>query len=289
MRRLVDLHTHSFASDGMDSPAELVARAKAAGLAAVAVTDHDTVSGLDEACAAGNGLDIEVIRGVELAVSSPRGEIHLLGLWLPEKTPHLAPALEAVRDNRETRNRLMLEKLRKSGINLEYDEVLALAGGESVGRLHIARLLAARGFCRSVKEAFATLVGDHGRMHIPRVLPTPEQGMAMLRAEGAVTVFAHPMLLRPPPDWLEKMTGELAAMGLDAVEAYHPEQDAADTARCVNLAGRHGLALSGGSDYHGKAKPDVALGRGRGNLSIPYALLETLRERRNASTPEDTP
>ncbi len=278
MQRLIDLHTHTTASDGTDSPAGLVAKAKAANLAAIAVTDHDTVSGLASARAAGTELGLEVVPGVELAVSSPYGEIHLLGLWLPEETPRLAPALEAVRNERDKRNRLMLAKLRENGIDINYDELQALAGCESAGRLHMARLLVAKGFCRSAQEAFSTLLGEKGRMHVPRVLPTPQEGMQMLRAEGAVTVFAHPMLLKAPQDWLQKTAGELAGMGLDAVEAYHPEHNAAGTRFCEKMAKRYGLALSGGSDYHGGAKPDVALGYGKGNLRVPYDLLEKLRD-----------
>ncbi len=280
MQRLVDLHAHTFASDGTDSPAELVAKAKAAGLAGIAVTDHDTISGLAAARAAGDAQGLEVVPGVELAVSSPYGEIHLLGLWLPCATPHLAPALEAVRAAREARNRLMLEKLRKNGINVGYDEILAFAGGESVGRLHIARLLTAKGYCRSPQEAFASLLGEKGRMHVPRALPTPEEGMRMLKADGAVTVFAHPMLVKAPRDWLKKTAEELRDMGLDGIEAYHPEHNPSGERFCEQLARRCGLALSGGSDYHGEAKPDVKLGTGRGNLRVPYALLQGLRERK---------
>jgi predicted metal-dependent phosphoesterase TrpH len=280
MRCLVDLHTHSSASDGTDSPEELAAGAMAAGLAAIALTDHDTLSGLAAARAAGAAQGLEVIPGVELAVSSPYGEIHLLGLWLPPETPRLAKALEAVRAAREVRNRLLLEKLRAGGIAVSYEELLAFAGGESVGRPHIARLLTARGCCRSPQEAFASLLGEKGRLHVPRALPTPEEGLRMLKDEGAVTVFAHPMLLKAPQDWLKKITGDLRDMGLDAVEAYHPEHTPAGEHFCEQLARRYGLALSGGSDYHGKAKPDVALGRGRGKLRVPYALLRGLRERK---------
>ncbi len=280
MEAMVDLHTHTSASDGADSPAELVAKAKAAGLAAIAVTDHDTVSGLDEACAAGDELGLEVIRGVELAVSSPYGEIHLLGLWLPHDLPFLGPALEAVRAEREIRNRHMIANLCNAGIVVSYDELLQVAQGESVGRLHLARLLVAKGYCRSPQDAFATLLGEKGRAHIARALPTPEEGMHMLRAEGAVTVLAHPMLLEATSDQLARVVAELAGMGLDAIEAYHSEHNSPGVRRCISLASRHKLALSGGSDYHGKAKPDVALGKGRGKLRVPYALLETLRARR---------
>ncbi len=277
MSRLVDLHTHSNASDGTDSPSGLVAKAAAAGLAAVALTDHDTVSGLDEAVEAGRRHPLEAIRGCEIAVATPHGEAHILGLWLPPDLPVLAPALEKLRRSREGRNRLVVEKLAASGLPVTYEEVKALSGGESVGRLHIARLLVQKGVAKSTQEAFATLLGDGKPMHVPRALPTPAQGLSWLRAEGATTVFAHPMLLGAPPEWLEDFTADLARQGLDALEAYHSDHTPEAVRRCVDLAARHALALSGGSDYHGEARNGVTLGRGRGGLRLPASIMDKLK------------
>ena len=284
MPLFVDLHTHSTASDGTDSPTALVDKAAGFGLAAVALTDHDTVSGLDEAAEAGKKHAIEVVRGCEIAVNTPHGEAHILGLWLPENLPTLGPALENIRRSRQQRNRLMIDKLSAAGLPVSHEELQSIAGGESVGRLHIARLLVKKKLVRSLPEVFATLLGKEQPMYVPRELPSPEQGLAMLQAEGATTVFAHPMLLRAPEDWLDDFTADLARLGLDALEAYHADHAPEAIRRSLDLAERHGLALSGGSDYHGEARAGVRPGRGRGGLRVPVAIMEklkTLRRKKN--------
>lgn len=277
MTRRIDLHTHSNASDGTDSPRELIRRAKKLDLAAVALTDHDTLSGLDEAAEAGEEFGIELVRGVEVAAHTPHGEAHFLGLWLPSSAPGLEKALGDIRNGRALRNKRMLRKLAEGGMPLSMDDVLAEARGETVARPHIARALVKRGYVSSVQEVFATLLGENMPMYVPRAIPSPKDALAMLRAEGALTVFAHPMLLDAPLDWLDAFTAQLAEAGLDAIEAWHSEHDAAGVRFCVDLAARHGLALSGGSDYHGSCKPHVRLGSGRGNIRIPWSVLETLR------------
>lgn len=276
MNRRVDLHTHSDASDGTDSPAVLVRKAARAGLAAVALTDHDTVSGLDEACREGERIGMIVVRGCELAVSSPYGEVHLLGLWLPENMPRLVPFLERLRQARDARNHEMVEAFRRAGFDVTCPELLATARGESVGRPHMARLLVAKGICPSVREAFNRFLADGRAMYVPRVLPPPEEGLAVLREEGAVTVFAHPMLLKIPRGGMEKLVGSLAANGLDAIETLHSEHDANAVRYAQSLARRYKLAESGGSDYHGRVQPDVALGAGKGDLHVPFSLYENL-------------
>ena len=248
--RFVDLHTHTTASDGTDAPRDLIRRAASLKLAAVAVTYHDTVSGLDEAEAAGREYGVEIIRGCELGVQEQYGEIHLLGLWLPRHSAPLDAELARLRGHREERNLKILDRLRSIGINIGYQEVLDEAGGESVGRPHIARVL------------------------------TPEEGVSLMADLGAVVSFAHPMLIRCPPSWFDEIIPRLKEAGLGAIEAYHSEHSARDERFCVELAARYGLGLSGGSDYHGMAKPGVELGRGKGGLRVTVALLDALKARR---------
>jgi predicted metal-dependent phosphoesterase TrpH len=188
----------------------------------------------------------------------------------------LQQALSAIRKGREDRNLLILEKLAEHGFPLSMEEVLAEAGGETVARPHIAKALVRKGYAASIHDVFSTMLGCSKPMYVPRVLPSPAEVMAMAENEGATTVFAHPMLLRAPYEWLNDFISELSSLGLDALEAWHSEQDAAQTRSCIRLAEKHKLALSGGSDYHGSCKPHVALGTGRGNVNVPYSILEKL-------------
>ena len=278
--RFVDLHTHTTASDGTDSPRELIRKAATLNLAAVAVTDHDTLSGLEEAEEAGREFGVEVIRGCELSTRGPYGEIHLLGLWLPEEAEPLERELERLRELREDRNRMILEKLKYLGIDIPYEEVLVQAGGESVGRPHIARAMQAGGFVASVSEAFFKYIGMNGIAYVPRDIPKPEEGIRIMADLGAVVSFAHPMLIRCPMTWYDEIVPRMKEAGLGAIEAYHSEHSASDERFCVGLAARYDLGLSGGSDYHGLGKPNVALGRGKGGLRVTVAVLEALKKRR---------
>ena len=194
--RFVDLHTHTTASDGTDAPRDLIRRAASLKLAAVAVTDHDTVSGLDEAEAAGREYGVEIIRGCELGVQGQYGEIHLLGLWLPRHSAPLDAELARLRGHREERNLKILDRLRSIGINIGYQEVLDEAGGESVGRPHIARVLQKRGIVSNFAQAFELYLGYYGAAYVPRTLLTPEEGVSLMADLGAVVSFAHPMLIR---------------------------------------------------------------------------------------------
>jgi len=279
---LIDLHTHTTASDGSSSPAEVVRLAARAKLAAVAITDHDTVAGLDEAEAEGRRLGIEVVRGCELSTTSEYGEVHILGLWLPRDCTELSQRLKALRERRQRRNRLILEKLAAIGLPLTEEEVLAFSGGESVGRPHIAMAMLERGYVAEIREAFRLYIGKDGPAFVPKEPFSPEEAVRLLAEAGATTSFAHPMLLRCPPDWRETLTGRLSEAGLDAIEAYHSEHSSADERCCVGLAARYHLALSGGSDYHGLAKPCIRVGRGKGGLRVTAAILEMLKARRRS-------
>jgi predicted metal-dependent phosphoesterase TrpH len=281
--RLIDLHCHSTASDGSDEPAELVRKALDAGLAALAVTDHDSLGGLDEAQRAAEGTQLEVIRGCEISARSEGGELHILGLWIPREHPNLnafESVLRELREHRAARNRIMVERLRAQGCALSYDEVLAEAGGESVGRPHIAKVLVRKGYAQSVQEVFVRYLGSKGSAYEPKKVLQPEEAVELLLSVGATAAFAHPKLVRASDAWLEAMVVRLKACGLSAVEAWHSEHSGADTRFCVALAAGQDLALCGGSDYHGRLKPDIALGRGRGGLRVPVAVLDQLKQRR---------
>lgn len=282
---LVDLHTHTRASDGTDSPAVLVRRAAGLGLAAVAVTDHDTLAGLDEAEAAGRALGVEVVRGCEISTRFGRGEAHVLGLWLPREAvrlEELQTALAAVRERRVARNRRIAERLAALGLPVTYEAAREEAAGGVVGRPHFAALLCRLGVTATPREAFERYLGSGGSAYVPRELPEPAEAVALLSAAGATVSLAHPRLIRCAPADLDSLVASLVPCGLNAIEAYHSEHSAADERACVELAQRHGLLLTGGSDYHGGAKPCVELGRGKGGLRVTAAVLERLKTDRRA-------
>lgn len=276
----VDLHTHTQASDGTDDPAELVRKALTLGLRAVAVTDHDTLAGLDAAQEAGWAYGITVIRGCEVSATSPYGEVHILGLWLPHDAGPLAAVLESQRQQRERRNHSIVEKLNAHGMPLTYDDVLAAAAGETVGRPHIAAALMKRGYTSSVREGFKKWLGSGGKAFVPRKTLALEEAVRLLAGLGATVSIAHPRLIHCPHPWLEATIAALKPCGLTALEAYHSEHSEAAQRHCVDIAARHGLELTGGSDYHGQTKPDIALGTGRGALRVPVFVLEKLEAAR---------
>lgn len=279
----VDLHTHSQASDGTDSPADLVRKAAAARLAAVALTDHDTLSGLDEAEDAARDCGIEFVRGCELSTRTEYGEMHILGLWLPRQAEALENRLADVRRKRGQRNARILEKLDELGISVSMEELLHEARGESVGRPHIAALLVKKGVVPDMGAAFRDYLGSGGRAYLPREVLDPEEAVRLMVGLGATVSLAHPCLQPLPRDWLEAFILRLRDSGLSAIEAYHSEHSEADTRACIDLARRFNLALSGGSDYHGTNKARIRLGTGYGGLRVPLAVLEDLKARRRAS------
>lgn len=278
--RLIDLHTHTTASDGSDAPAELVRLAAQAHLIAVAITDHDTTAGLDAACEAGKQYAIEVIRGCELGVRTPYGELHLLGLWLPEHDATLDTTLATLRTLRTQRNKAIIDKLQEMDINITYDDVIALSGGFSVGRPHIALALCQKGYVNSVQEAFKQYLGHNAAAYVPKQGLSPQEGVSILANSGATVCIAHPMLLHCPDGWLDDTIAELRPHGLHGIEAYHSEHSHKDERYCVELAAKHNLVLSGGSDYHGKAKPAISLGKGRGSLRVAWHVLDGLKRHR---------
>lgn len=281
--KLVDLHTHTTASDGTDSPAQLMAKAAQAGLEAVAVTDHDTLSGLDEAADAGRAHGIELIRGCEISTATELGELHILGLWLPQHPEPLQEKLAFLRLKRAERNEGIVRKLQNLGLDITMEEVLATATGESVGRPHIAEVLLRKGYAKNSREVFKEYLGCHGKAYLPKEVLDPEESVRLLADLGATVSLAHPMLWKGPTGWLDTQVARLKDCGLNAIEAWHSEHSEADVRACLALAKRFDLGISGGSDYHGENKPSICLGKGYGKLRIGMDVLESLRQRRMAA------
>ena len=280
-RKLVDLHTHSTASDGTESPAELVTRAHSLGLGALALTDHDTLDGLVEAEQAAREAGIGFIRGCEISTRSDGREHHILGLWVPRKADALEAWLGEVRRRRNARNAEMVARLRALGFAITLEEVRSRAAG-SVGRPHMAAVLVEKGYAPDVGAAFRDFLGAGGKAYVPKHVPPPEEAVRILTEAGATAVLAHPFLGAHSADAVEAVARRLAASGLDAIEVWHTSHSEADTRQCVELARKLGLGLSGGSDYHGANKPGILPGTGYGDLRVPMEVLEALRQRRRA-------
>lgn len=273
----IDLHTHTQVSDGTDSPAQLVRRAKAAGLHAVAITDHDTIAGLPEAQQEGVALGIEVIRGCEISARGDDAEMHILGLWLPEDATELEKTLATLRAHRDARNVIIVEKLQELGLDVSYEEVLEASRGEAVGRPHIATVLINKGFANDWQDAFIRYLGYKGKAFVPKEILGPEEAVSLLAGMGASVSLAHPCLSLSSREAIEQLVRRLKDYGLSAIEAYHSDHSQAEQRFCVDIATRYGLALTGGSDYHGTAKPRISLGTGYGGLRVPLFVLDSLK------------
>jgi len=265
------------------SPTELVEHAKKAGLKAIAITDHDTFSGVAEAVEAGNRLGVEVIPGCELSLDAPAGAgwMHVVALWLPEDPAPLREAFDWVLEGRLNRNHEIVEKLRTLGVNITYDAVAARAGG-TIGRPHFAQELLHLGVVSSIQEAFNVWLGDNGRAYVPKRKLTPERAFAILNEIGATSILAHPFALNLKGPETEALVKDLQALGLDGMEVYYSEHSQTETQLYKEMAERLGLLISGGSDFHGAVKPAISLGKGKGGLRIPYELLEAMKEDRRS-------
>ena len=273
---VADLHTHSTASDGSAAPAALIAQARSAGLAMIALTDHDTVDGLAEAREAGREQGVAVVVGVELSATEGDREVHLLGLHL-EQMETLEPALANLRGARRRRADTMVEVLRNLGVTLSIEAVLAEAGSGAVGRPHVARALIAGGWARDQHDAFDRYLGSGRPAFVAKQHLTVVDAIRLVHAAGGVAVLAHP----GREGTLARLT-ELRTLGLDGVEVRHPGHSAEDQARLAALAEHLDLVPSGGSDWHGAVEGARVLGA----VTIPTAWVDLQIER--ARTYRDT-
>ncbi|MEE8170273.1 MAG: PHP domain-containing protein [Phycisphaerae bacterium] len=279
-RRWADLHMHSTASDGVYAPAHLMRLAARRGLSAVALTDHDTVAGLDEACRAAADAGIEFLTGVELACTMAGRMIHLLGYGFDSNDAALNASLQRIRSWRDERNRAILKRLSEIGKPLDSADYRA-ANGHAVGRPHIARAMVKAGYVRDERAAFAQYLGQGAAAFVPRQTLSAADGLTLIRQAGGRTSLAHPgqILFESPPQ-RDTVIGRLVDLGLDAIEIYHPSHDDHQTRRFLELTGRYGLAITGGSDFHGSAgaaPPPVAVGFS--SLRVPYDVIRLVLAR----------
>ncbi len=252
----VDLHLHTNASDGQYSPTELVELARKFDV--IAITDHDTTDGVREAqqAAEANGAPV-VIPGIELSAEDADGDVHVLGYYVDMENADFQATLSQFRSNRYARGKRMVEKLAAMNMPLEWDRVVAIAGGGAIGRPHVARAMLEAGYVESVKDAFNRYIGNDGPAYVARTRLSPEQSVELIHSAGGAAVLAHPGLLKN----YRAMILRLMAVGLDGVEVNHPSNSEAVRLDLRGIATASSLIMTGGSDFHGpKIKPDNTLG-----------------------------
>ena len=286
MQKTVDLHVHSTESDGTLTPEEVVRAAREAGLAAIALTDHDTVSGVNAAAATAKRFDVELIPGVELsteyelpAAGKRHKEVHIIGLFVEPDSPVLLQKTKEFRDCRDARNEEMVAALRKEGFDITMEALYAENPDCVVTRANIARFLFQHGCIASVQEAFNKYIGDGCRCYVGRFKVTPMAAVELIHEAGGLAVLAHPILYHLNMDVLQKLIDDLKDVGLDAVEAIYSTYTPGEERLIRELAVKNDLLISGGSDFHGENKPTIRIGTGKGKLCVPYEVLEALKKR----------
>lgn len=276
MEKYIDLHTHSTCSDGTLSPSEVVKLAKEKGLSAIALTDHDTIDGLTEAIEAGKKYGVQVITGIEFSVNTDT-EMHMLGLGFNIDCPHIREVLDKMIIEREKRNYIVIEKLAELGMYITIEDILAEATSPVTGRSQIAKAMMKKGYVSSLKEAFDEYLYFGRPVFVERRSISPEKAIELIHKSGGKAFLAHLNQTGKTDEELYNILSNLKKAGLDGIEGYYTEYTEEMSIRYRKMADDLGLILSGGSDFHGENKAGYELGSGKGNLRIPYELIENLR------------
>jgi predicted metal-dependent phosphoesterase TrpH len=275
---VIDLHTHSTVSDGSDPPERIPELAAANGCRAVALTDHDRLDGLDAAAARAAAVGVELVRGVEISCEH-RGTMHLLVYFLPAGEGPLQDELHRLQQARDDRNRRLADRLAVLGLPVTYEEIMAEAGGKGAGRPHVASILVRKGVVGSIQEAFDVWLAKGRPAYLEKARLAPDVAVRLAVASGGVPVLAHPLSLDLSAESTSAVVAALAGFGLAGVEAWYGRYTPSDREGIAAVAAAHGLVATGGSDYHGRFKPDLQVGVGRGDLHVADGVLEELRDR----------
>jgi predicted metal-dependent phosphoesterase TrpH len=270
--RFADLQLHSSASDGSDAPSEVVRRAARKGFAAIALTDHDTLEGVPEAAMEAAARGIELIHACELStLDDNERQIDMLAYGIDIDDVEFQATLNTIRSGRLGRAYLMVQRLNEFGHAVSWDRVQAIAGGENIGRPHVARAMVEAGVVPTIKDAFTEeFILDGGRCYVQRVKISPAEAIGQIHSAGGVAVAAHP----GRTGLTDEEIAALVSWGLDGIEVFYPRHSKAETIRFTDLAGRHDLLVTGGSDDHG----DINEGRLMGRVRLPWVYVERLRE-----------
>ncbi len=268
MKRLADLHVHTKYSDGSFSPEEAVRVASKEGLCCIAITDHDSVSGLDEAMSAGNRYSVEIIPGVEVSAEESGKEMHILGYCIDYRDPVFLGFLSKIRQDRIERLYKMVDALNGHGLNIDAEDIIKFTGGVSISRLHIAKYMEAKGLIPNWRVAFKKYIGDTKSCYVSNFRYTSKMVIDFIRKANGVPVIAHPVVNR-----LDSILPRLVKEGLEGIEVFHTEQVGLTAKRYEKFAIENSLIITGGSDCHGDAKGTSLIGK----TSIPYSYVEALK------------
>lgn len=274
----IDLHVHSSASDGSFLPEEVVDLANKAGLLEFALTDHDTVDGVEAALSYANKIGaVHVIPGTELSCYYGNREIHIVGLFVDHKNTTFLSELQKLKDAREARNERMVQNFVNAGIELTVEELKHGNPNSVITRAHFARVLVEKGYCKDKNEAFDKYLGIGCPFYLPKPKVTPEYVLKLITDAGGTAILAHPYSYKLSKSEVESLLDYLIPLGLSGIECYYSTYDNGQVQELQSMALAKGLLVSGGSDFHGVVKPDISIGTGRGNLKVPEKLLEQIR------------
>lgn len=275
---LIDLHVHSNASDGSFTPTQLANLAIASGLRAIALTDHDTVDGVAEIMDYTKDKPLEVVPGIELSCYYNNREIHILGFYVDYKNPKLSDELNVLKKARVERNLKMLELMQKDGLPVTMEKLLHGNPDSVITRAHFARVLVEEGVCRDKEVAFRKYIGIGCKYYLPKPQVTCEKAMNILTKYSKGAFLAHPLIYHLGYAQIEELLVYLKGLGLKGLEAYHSSNNAYESDKLRQIAIKHDLKISGGSDFHGIIKPNIQLGLGRGRMRIDFQLLEEIKK-----------
>ncbi len=277
----IDLHVHSSASDGSLSPEEVVSLAKNAGLCCFALTDHDTVDGVERAIQYADKLEeIDVIPGIELSCYYQNREIHIVGLFVDYKNQIFLDELKKLKQARKDRNEKMIQNFINAGISLTLEELQHGSPNSVITRAHFARVLVEKGICKNKTEVFDKYLGVGCPFYLPKPQVTPEHVLNLIKTAGGVAILAHPYSYKFSKTEVETLLDDLIPLGLSGMECYYSTYDTGQMQELRSIAISKELLVSGGSDFHGVIKPDISIGTGRGNLRIPEKLLDAINKKR---------
>ena len=277
---MIDLHVHTKASDGTLSPEEVVRHAASAGLKAIAITDHDTLDGVGRAQAEGEKIGIEVISGIEISAQWENGILHILGYYVDLQDPQLLESLHFLQSGRHERIPLILSKLAAVDVHISPEQVERELAGGVPGRPHVAKVMVKNNYVKNIQEAFDLYLGYGAPAYVDKRKLTSVEAVKLIANSSKLCVLAHPFSLSAKSvEHLEKIITFFMPYGLAGIEAHYPKHTAAQTQLYVDLAKKLGLAITGGTDFHGSNKPEIEMGVLPGIGPLPYSILSDLKKR----------